>query len=133
MRARFVGDAIFSSWRKTDKNTIHGNAVFLKEAFTDLLRCFVPENLLRNVDFGNLEKQPETFIPSQYGELRDDIVWRMKTTADQSFFVYIITEFQSSVLRHMVARIDEYFGVPRRDMLRSGVIRGNDPPSFCLL
>ena len=79
------------------------------------------------MNFETLEKQPETFISSQYGELRDDVVWRLKTKGDQWCFLYIITEFQSSVVRHMAARIDEYVGVLRMDLIRSGVINTGDP------
>ena len=90
-----------------------------KEAFTDLLRCFVPEELMRDVNFDTLEKQPETFISSQYGELRDDVIWRLKTNADRPFFVYVITEFQSTIVRIMVARIAEYVSVLRMDLMYS--------------
>ena len=98
-----------------------------REAFLDLLRCFVPENLLENANFSTLERQPETFITSLYGELRDDLVWRMKTDGEEWLFIYVLSEFQSKIDPNMAPRIDQYVGDLRMDLIRTGEIKRGDP------
>ncbi len=98
-----------------------------KEVFSDLLRFFVPEKLWHGVKFDTLEKQKETFITSQYGEIRDDVIWRMKKN-NKSFFIYIIAEFQSTVVNHMAVRIAEYVSVLRKELVDSGEYKDGTAP-----
>ena len=97
-----------------------------KEAFWHLLQHFVPESLLPDVHYDSLEKQPETFITSQLGELRDDVIWRVQTQGREPFYIYLLTEFQSTVYYYMAARISEYVGELRMDLLRSGVVKNGE-------
>ena len=98
-----------------------------KEAFKDLLFCFVDQKILGNVDYNGLETQKENFVTSQFREIRDDLIWRLPTHDNRCFYIYIITEFQSSDYYYMAARIAEYVAEARMNIIASGAIKNGEP------
>ena len=74
-----------------------------------------------------LEKQPENFISSQFGGLKNDLIWRLETNTNNLFYVYVMTEFQSPVFEHMVRRIHQYDGDFKMALLDEGLITSHTP------
>ena len=108
-------------------NSTYKRIFGFKEAFKDLIDGFFPKEFVEIVDYDSLERQPDSFISSQFSELRDDLIWRLRTKDDKCYYIYILTEFQRANVYYMAARIDEYVGVLRMDLIRSGVINTGDP------
>lgn len=48
------------------------------EMMADLLRGFVREDWVADLDFTSLTKYPTTFINEQLRERRDDVIWRLR-------------------------------------------------------
>ncbi|MBQ7586228.1 MAG: Rpn family recombination-promoting nuclease/putative transposase [Desulfovibrionaceae bacterium] len=94
-----------------------------KEAFRDLLRYFVDQKISGRVNYNLLETQKENFVTSQFREIRDDVIWRLTTNDNHSFYVYLLTEFQSKDYFYMVARMAEYVAEERMNIIHSGAIK----------
>ena len=107
-------------------NSTYKRIFGFKEAFKDLIDGFFPKEFVEIVDYDSLERQPDSFISSQFSELRDDLIWRLRTKDDKCYYIYILTEFQRANVYYMAARIDEYVGELRMDLIRSGVVKSNE-------
>jgi hypothetical protein len=62
-----------------------------------LIRDFVPEEWVRELDFSTLEKQNGSYVTDDLRERHDDIIWRIRYR-DSWFYIYLLLEFQ--VRRH---------------------------------
>jgi predicted transposase YdaD len=104
------------------------------EMVESLLRGFVPEEWVRELDFTTLERQNGSYVTDDLRERHDDIIWRIRC-GDAWFYIYLLLEFQSSVDPWMAVRIMTYVGLLYQDLIRSGHIKGGDmlPPVFPLV
>jgi hypothetical protein len=89
------------------------------EMVADLLRGFVREDWVEQLDFATLEKQPNSYVSDDLRERADDVVWRLRF-ADAWLYVYLLIEFQSSVDPFMAVRVMTYLGLLYQDLIRSG-------------
>ena len=89
----------------------------------DLLRYFVPSDLLENLDFSTLERYPDTFINRNLHERREDLIWRVRSANGNWYYIYILMEFQSKNDPWMASRIDEYVAVFNNTLIRSGAVK----------
>jgi hypothetical protein len=104
------------------------------EMVASLIRDFVPEEWVRELDFSTLERQNGSYVADDLRERHDDIIWRIRC-GDSWFFIYLLLEFQSSVDPWMAVRIMTYIGLLYQDLIKSGQVRGEEllPPVFPLV
>ncbi len=84
---------------------------------TDLLRGFVPEPWVQEVDFATLEKVSGSYVSDDLRTREDDLVWRVRLR-EGWLYVYLLLEFQSSVGAYMAVRVMTYVGLLYQDLIR---------------
>ena len=89
------------------------------EMVADLLRGFVHEDWVQQIDFDSLEKVSGTYVADDLREREDDVIWKVRWRQDW-LYVYLLIEFQSTVDRYMAIRILVYLGLLYQDLVRSG-------------
>ncbi|MDO5575674.1 MAG: Rpn family recombination-promoting nuclease/putative transposase [Fibrobacter sp.] len=73
----------------------------------DLLRSFVTEDFVKDLDFTSLKKLNGKFVPVSGNSRHADIVYEIKSHGI-STFIYIFLEFQSTVDYNMAMRMARY-------------------------
>ena len=81
------------------------------EMVADLLRGFVREDWVRNLDFSTLEKVSPGFITPEMGRRESDVIWRVRWGEERWIYVYLLIEFQSTVDPFMALRVLVYVGL----------------------
>lgn len=104
------------------------------EMVADLLRGFVEEDWVANLDFSTLEKCNGHYVSDQLLEREDDVVWRVRLR-DEWLYVYLLLEFQSAPDRWMALRMLVYVGLLYQDLVRSKQLThgGRLPPVLPLV
>jgi predicted transposase/invertase (TIGR01784 family) len=99
------------------------------EMVADLLRGFVHEDWVAQLDFGSLEKVSGSFVADDLREREDDVIWRARW-GDQWLYVYLLLEFQSTVDPFMAIRIMVYVGLLYQDLIRTQPLKPGErlPP-----
>lgn len=83
----------------------------------DLLRGFVREAWVENLDFATLEKASGSYISDDLRDREDDIVWRVRQR-DEWIYIYLLIEFQSRNDPWMALRIMVYVGLLYQDLIK---------------
>ncbi len=96
------------------------------EMVTDLLRGYVHEAWVEQIDFATLERVPDRFISDDLREREDDIIWRVRW-GDRWLYLYLLIEFQSTLDRHMAVRLLTYVGLLYQDLRRTERIGPKEP------
>ena len=113
-------------------NHDHGYKLLFSHAemVADLLRGFVKEDWVNELDFSTLEKINGSYISDDLRERQDDIIWRLRRKQDEWLYVYLLLEFQSTVDWFMAVRIMTYIGLLYQDLIRSESIKTGEqlPP-----
>jgi len=73
----------------------------------ELLRSFVHEQFVNDLDFSSIKKLNTKFIPVSEKSRHADIVFEIKSNG-QSAYIYLFLEFQSTVDRFMSLRMARY-------------------------
>jgi predicted transposase YdaD len=104
------------------------------EMVESLIRDFVPEDWVRDLDFATLERQNGSYVTDDLRERHDDVIWRIKSRTSW-FYIYLLIEFQSAIDPWMALRIMTYTGLLYQDLVKSGQITAADPlpPVFPLV
>ncbi|MCX7112077.1 MAG: Rpn family recombination-promoting nuclease/putative transposase [Proteobacteria bacterium] len=89
------------------------------EMVADLLRGFVHEDWVNDLDFATLERVSDGYVTDDLRERVDDIVWRVRL-GPEWLYVYLLIEFQSSVDQFMAVRMLTYLGLLYQDIIRTG-------------
>ena len=84
----------------------------------DLLKGFVAEDWIRELDFTTLEKQSGSYVSDDLRSRADDVVWRVRWR-DRWLYVYLLLEFQSEVDPFMAVRLLVYVGLLYQDLIRA--------------
>jgi len=99
----------------------HDNAYKLlfshPEMVADLLRGFVRQDWIKQVDFATLEKVSGNFVNDDLQDRESDVIWRVRLKKDW-LYVYLLLEFQSSVDPWMAVRILTYIGLLYQELAR---------------
>ncbi|MDF9392792.1 MULTISPECIES: Rpn family recombination-promoting nuclease/putative transposase [Methylococcus] len=97
----------------------------------DLLRGFVHEDWVSQIDYGSLEKVSGSYVTDDLREREDDIIWRVRLE-DDWLYIYLLIEFQSRSDPWMALRILVYTGLLYQDLVKSGQIVAPNrlPPTF---
>ena len=94
------------------------------EMVADLLRGFVHEEWVAQLDFATLEKMNGSYVSDDLQQRQEDVVWRVRW-GKEWLYVYILIEFQSSVDPFMAVRIMIYLGLLYQDLIRSRCLTGD--------
>lgn len=89
------------------------------EMVADLLRGFVHEPWVQDVDFSSLERVSGSYVADDLREREDDIIWRVRW-GQEWLYIYLLLEFQSTIDRFMAVRILVYVGLLYQDLIRRG-------------
>jgi predicted transposase/invertase (TIGR01784 family) len=84
----------------------------------DLLRGYVTEEWVSEIDFSTLERVADSFISDDFREREDDVIWRVRW-GERWLYLYLLIEFQSTVDRFMAVRLLTYIGLLYQDILRA--------------
>lgn len=85
----------------------------------DLLRGFVTEDWIKQLDFSTLEKVNATYVSEKKLKKRsDDIVWKI-CWGQEFLYIYILLEFQTDIDPLMAVRILVYLGLLYQDLIDS--------------
>ncbi|HEX3128843.1 MAG TPA: Rpn family recombination-promoting nuclease/putative transposase [Thermoanaerobaculia bacterium] len=100
----------------------------------DLLRGFVREDWVKEVDFQTLERVEGSYVHESLRARESDMLWKVRWR-DRFLYVYILLEFQSSVDPHMALRVLEYQVLLYQDLLKQKAFTpsGKLPPVFILV
>lgn len=95
----------------------------------DLLRGFVRDDWVSDLDFSTLEKVGGSYVSDDLREREDDIIWRVRWK-ENWLYVYLLLEFQSTVDWFMAVRIMTYIGLLYQDLIKSGQVNKGEllPP-----
>lgn len=95
----------------------------------DLLRGFVPEAWVDELDFTSLEKISGRHLSDDLRGRESDVIWRVRLR-DEWLYVYLLLEFQSRDDRWMALRVLVYTGLLYQDLIRARAIgRGERLPA----
>ena len=99
----------------------------------DLLRGFVPADIVGDFDFASLEPFPTDYVGNGLRQSRSDRVWRVRFRAAGSqewLYLLLLLEFQSTADRYMAVRVLSYTAQTWLKLIRSGDLMsdGRLPP-----
>jgi hypothetical protein len=83
----------------------------------DLLRGFVREPWVAELDFTTLETVPASTVSDDLRSRHNDLIWRVRW-GPCWLYVYVMLEFQSRVDPYMAVRVMTYVGLLYQDLLR---------------
>lgn len=100
----------------------------------DLLRGFVQEDWVTELDFSTLERINASYVSDDLRGRADDIVWRLRWR-ERWLYVYLVLEFQSRVDPFMALRLLVYLGLLYQDLVRGQQLTPNGklPPVLPLV
>ena len=100
----------------------------------DLLRGFISEAWIKELDFTTLEKVSGSFVSDDLREREDDLIWRVRWR-NEWLYIYILLEFQSTVDAFMAVRILTYLGLLYQDLIKHQQLTARDslPPVLPLV
>lgn len=96
------------------------------EMVESLLRDFVAEDFIVDLDFSTLEHCASSYVADDLRERHDDSVWRVRWK-DTWCYLYLILEFQSTPDPWMAVRILAYTALLWQDLIKSGTVREGEP------
>ena len=91
------------------------------EMVADLLRGFVHEDWVQELDFSTLERVNQSHVSDDLRERENDIIWRVQWRG-RWLFIYLLIEFQSKIDWWMAVRLMTYIGLLYQDLIKSGEI-----------
>jgi predicted transposase/invertase (TIGR01784 family) len=105
------------------------------EMVEDLIRGFVHEDWVRDLDFSTLKKVPGNYVAPNLMPRESDVVWKLRWKDDRVLYVYLLVEFQSTVDASMALRMMVYLGLLYQDLLKRGetTSSGKLPPVLPLV
>jgi hypothetical protein len=100
----------------------------------DVLRGFVKEDWVQEIDFESLERVDGTFVSRDLRSRDSDMIWRVRWKGGH-LYIYLMLEFQSSVEPFMAIRSMTYLGLLYEDLIRRRELTpsGKLPPVFVLV
>jgi predicted transposase/invertase (TIGR01784 family) len=101
------------------------------EMIESLIKDFVPEKWVNDVDFSTLELCNTNFTTDDLRQRHDDIIWRLRWK-NSWIYVYLLVEFQRTIDPWMALRIMVYTGLLYQDIIKAQKLTLKDklPPVF---
>ena len=105
------------------------------EMVADLLRGFVREKWVHDLDFSTLERVSGSYVTPEFRSRESDVVWRVRWGRDGWLYVYLLIEFQSTVDPFMALRVMVYVGLLYQNLVqhRHLTAAGKLPPILPLV
>ena len=104
------------------------------EMVEDLLKSFVHEDWVDDLDFSTLELLNSKFISQEINKREGDLVFRIQTLDGKPRFLVILLEFQSTPDDLMAVRFMVYAGMLYQQLIKEGKAEaGKLPPIFPLV
>lgn len=105
------------------------------EMVADLLRDFVHEDWVRDLDFSTLEMVPGSYVTRKLRRRESDVVWRVRRGQDPWLYIYLLVEFQSTIDPFMALRMMVYLGLLYQDLVKRRELNssGRLPPVLPLV
>ncbi|MCS6785693.1 MAG: Rpn family recombination-promoting nuclease/putative transposase [Thiobacillaceae bacterium] len=91
----------------------------------DLLRGFIAEDWVGELDFSTLQRVNASFVAEDLRAREDDVIWRVRLRS-RWLYVYLLIEFQSRVDPWMALRMLVYVGLLYQDLIRAGEVKTGD-------
>ncbi|MEA2694921.1 MAG: hypothetical protein QOJ16_4308 [Acidobacteriota bacterium] len=90
----------------------------------ELLRGFVHEDWVADLDFTTLERAGASFTSDDLRERHSDMIWRLRWRGGERgwFYVYLLLEFQSKPDPFMAVRLLGYVALLLSDLVRTGEV-----------
>ena len=88
------------------------------EMVEDLLRGFVKEDWVQELDFSTLTREFNSYVSEELRERHDDMVWRVRFRG-RWLYLYLLLEFQSRPDPWMAVRMLVYVGLLYQDILNT--------------
>ncbi len=98
----------------------------------DLLRGFLPNDLVAQLDLATLDELPASYVGRDFQRRHGDTLWRLRLRdgadrAGEWLYVLVLLEFQSGIDRFMALRILTYTGLAYEALLQRGDIKADGP------
>lgn len=104
-----------------DHDAAYKHLFAFPEMVADLLREFVPEPWVNEIDFSTLERVSGSYVSDDLRTREEDMVWRVRVRG-QWVYIYSLLEFQTQVEPYMAVRIVVYVGLLYQDLIRRGEV-----------
>ncbi len=88
------------------------------ELVADLLRGFVKEDWLKELDFSTLERFSSSHVSDTLQDRHDDLIWRVRWQGRDWLYIFILLEFQSTLDSYMAVRLLVYIGLLYQELIR---------------
>ena len=104
------------------------------EMVRDLIRGFIHEEWVDQLDFSTLEKVNGSYVSDDLRGREDDIIWRLRWGTEW-IYIYLLLEFQSTVDNYMAVRMMTYTGLLYQDLIKARQLpdSGQLPPVLPLV
>ena len=99
------------------------------ESIEDLLRGFVEEDWVGDLDFSSLEKVDHHFVGDDFGGRASDVIWKIRFQDGErtsSVYVYLLLELQSTSYHFMPVRLLTYSGLLLEQVIRTERLKAGD-------
>ena len=87
----------------------------------DLLRAFLPGDILAELDFSSLDKLPAEYVSDELLQRHGDCVWRLRRRG-RWLYLLVLLEFQSTEEPRMALRILTYTSLLYQELVRNGAL-----------
>ncbi|MCS6844512.1 MAG: Rpn family recombination-promoting nuclease/putative transposase, partial [Caldilineales bacterium] len=104
-----------------DQDAAYKQLFSFPDMVADLLREYVPEAWVQEIDFGTLERVSGSYVSDDLRTREEDMVWRVRVRG-QWVYIYVLLEFQTQVEPFMAVRIVVYVGLLYQDLIRRGEV-----------
>jgi predicted transposase/invertase (TIGR01784 family) len=94
------------------------------EMVADLLRGFVKEPWVKEMDLATLERVGSSFVAEDLQDREGDVIWRLRFRGGW-LYVYLLLEFQSTVDRFMALRMMVYVGLLYQKLIQEKELTGD--------
>ena len=103
------------------------------DVVASFLQDFVPESLVRDLDFSTLERLSGNYVSDSFKERYNDIVWRIRWKKSRlASYLVVMLEFQSSPDYWMALRINAYTTLLLQDLIQAQKLGPQAPLPFVL-
>ncbi len=104
------------------------------EMVEDLLKTFVPDTWVKQLDFSTLERVNAKLHTEGLKRREGDVIYRINLTSGSEIYLYLLLEFQSTRHRWIPVRLLAYVGLLYEHLIRAGQLTPHKllPPVFPL-
>lgn len=108
----------------SDHDTAYKQLFSHPEMVRDLLRGYMPGDLLSRLDLATLERVNGSYADGEGTQRHSDMVWKARLDG-QWLYLYVLLEFQSEPDRWMALRMFVYVGLLYQDLIKRHELSGD--------